>query len=185
MFSELSTTRSYLELSWVPDSNQFKNWGTSSVLQEMLTTSPCNVSTEQYISLCSEVCEVRYLWSLLHALGFKQRESTVIWEDNRSTILIIENECSSAGRSKHIDIRFKFVAQTIPQNIVRVHYTPTETTWKIFWLRHCQKWRSSGWESCVGGENLEIITVTRTYNMNALCVCMMLILGWRRAYIVS
>jgi hypothetical protein len=32
-----------------------------------------------------------------------------------------------AGRSKHIDIRYKFVAQTIADNIVRVRYTPTET----------------------------------------------------------
>jgi hypothetical protein len=64
---------------------------------------------------------------LLRSLGFKQRDSTVIWEDNRSTILIAENECSSAGRSKHIDIRYKFVAQTIADNIVRVRYTPTDT----------------------------------------------------------
>jgi len=70
--------------------------------------------------------------------------------DNRSTILITENECSSsAGQSKYIDIRFKFVAQTIAENIVRVRYTPTE----------------------------EILTATRTYKMNALCACMMLILG--------
>ncbi len=81
----------------------------------------------EYIALCSEVCEVRYLRSLLQSLGFKQRDSTVIWKDNRSTILIAENECSSAGRSKHIDIRYKFVAQTITDNIVRVRYTQTET----------------------------------------------------------
>jgi hypothetical protein len=56
-----------------------------------------------------------------------QRDSTVIWEDNRSTILIAENECRSTGRSKHIDIRYKFVAQTIADNIVRVCYTPTDT----------------------------------------------------------
>jgi hypothetical protein len=34
-------------------------------------------------------------------------------KDERCTILIAEDECSSAGRSKHIDIRYKFVAQTI------------------------------------------------------------------------
>jgi hypothetical protein len=38
-----------------------------------------------------------------------------------------ENECSSVGRSKHIDIRYKFVTQTITENMVRVCYTPTET----------------------------------------------------------
>ncbi len=71
-------------------------------------------------TLCSEVCEVRYLRSFIRSLGFKQRDSTVIWEDNRSTILTAENECSSAGRSKHIDIRYKFEAQTIADNVVRV-----------------------------------------------------------------
>jgi len=93
-------------------------------LQSIVTLSSCEA---EYIALCSEVCEVRYLRSLLRSLGFKQRDSTVIWEDNRSTILIAENECSSAGRSKHIDIRYKFVAQTIADNIVRVRYTPTDT----------------------------------------------------------
>jgi hypothetical protein len=93
-------------------------------LQSIVTLSSCEA---ECIALCSEVCEVRYLRSLLRSLGFKQRDSTVIWEDNRSTILIAENECSSAGRSKHIDICYKFVAQTIAENIVRERYTPTET----------------------------------------------------------
>ncbi len=93
-------------------------------LQCIVTLSSCE---SEYIALCSEVCEVRYLRSLLHLLGFKQCDSTVIWEDNRSTIFIAENECSSVGRDKHIDIHYKFVTQTITDNKVRVCYTPTET----------------------------------------------------------
>ena len=66
-------------------------------LQSTVTLSSCEA---EYIPLCSEVprSEVRYLPSLLHALGFK-----------------------------HLDIRFKFVAQTIVDNIVLFRYTPTET----------------------------------------------------------
>jgi hypothetical protein len=93
-------------------------------LQCIVTLSTCE---SEYIVLCSEVCEIRYLRSLFYLLGFKKCDSTVIWEDNRSTILIAENECSSAGRDKHIDILYKFVAQTITDNKVRVCYTPTET----------------------------------------------------------
>ena len=33
---------------------------------------------------------------------------------------------SSAGRSKHIDVRFKFVAQAVVEGAVRVRYTPTD-----------------------------------------------------------
>ena len=58
--------------------------------------------------------------------GHKQQESTFIWEDNKAAILIAENECSSAGRSQHIDVRFKFVAQAEVEGAVRVRYTPTD-----------------------------------------------------------
>ena len=40
--------------------------------------------------------------------------------------MIAENECSSAGRSKHIDVHFKFVAQAVVEGAVRVRYTPTD-----------------------------------------------------------
>ena len=41
-------------------------------------------------------------------------------------ILIAENRCSSAGRSKHIDVRYKFVAQAVTERSVRVRHTPTD-----------------------------------------------------------
>ena len=55
-----------------------------------------------------------------------EQESTLIWEDKKAAILIAENECSSAGRSQHIDVRFKFVAQAVVEGAVRVRYTPTD-----------------------------------------------------------
>jgi hypothetical protein len=69
---------------------------------------------------------VKYLCSLMRELGHKQAESTLIWEDNKAAILIAENESSSAGRSKHIDVRYKFVAQAVTEGSVRVRYTPTD-----------------------------------------------------------
>ena len=92
-------------------------------LQSIVTLSSCEA---EYVALCSEVCEVKYLRALMRELGHKQPESTLIWEDNKAAILIAENECSSAGRSKHIDVRFKFVAQAVAEGAVRVRYTPTD-----------------------------------------------------------
>jgi hypothetical protein len=92
-------------------------------LQSIVTLSSCET---EYVALCSEVCEVKYLRSLMRELGHKQAESTLIWEDNKAAILIAENECSSAGRSKHIDVRYKFVAQAVTEGSVRVRYTPTD-----------------------------------------------------------
>ena len=93
-------------------------------LQQIVTLSSCEA---EYIALCSEVCEVMYLRNLMRELGFMQEESTLIWEDNRAAIALAENEVSSAGRSKHIDLRFRFVAEAVKDGIVRVRYTPTDT----------------------------------------------------------
>ena len=63
---------------------------------------------------------------LLEELGHTQGDSTLIWEDNKATILIAEGESSSAGRAKHIDVRFKKVAESVRDGTVRVRYVPTD-----------------------------------------------------------
>jgi hypothetical protein len=52
-------------------------------LQSIVTLSSCEA---EYITLCSEVCEVRYLRSLLRSLGLNQRDSTVIWTDQGALV---------------------------------------------------------------------------------------------------
>ena len=59
-------------------------------------------------------------------LCHKQTKSTLICEDNKAAKLIAENECSSVDRSKHIDVRYKFVAQAVTERSVRVRHTPTD-----------------------------------------------------------
>jgi hypothetical protein len=62
----------------------FVNDGTvrwKSGLHSIVTLSICE---PEYIALCSEVC----------VIVDRLSSQTVIWEDKRSTILIIENECS-------------------------------------------------------------------------------------------
>jgi hypothetical protein len=91
-------------------------------LQPIVTLSSCEA---EYVALCSAVCEVKYLRALLDDLGYPQDEATLIWEDNKAAIMIAENESSSAGRCKHIDVRFRFVAEAIRNEQVRIRYCPT------------------------------------------------------------
>ena len=72
----------------------------------MITLSSCEA---EFVALCSIILEVRYLRMLLEELGISQKESTLVWEDNKAAIVIAEAESSSAGRAKHIDVRFKKV----------------------------------------------------------------------------
>jgi hypothetical protein len=57
-----------------------------------------------------------------------QVEPTLLCEDNKAAIIVAEVEMSSAGRSKHIDVRFKHVAQSIREGVARVRYVSTK--WK-------------------------------------------------------
>ena len=93
-------------------------------LQAIVTLSSCEA---EYVALCAEVCEVMYLRNLLDEMGFPQGDSTLIWEDNKAAILVAEQETSSAGRCKHIDVKYRFVAEAVKDGIVRVRYTPTDT----------------------------------------------------------
>jgi hypothetical protein len=79
----------------------------------------------EYVALSMEVCEVKYLRMLLRELGCPQEEPTLIWEDNKACILLAENESSSAGRCKHIDTKFRFVAEAISDGVVKIRYTPS------------------------------------------------------------
>ena len=91
-------------------------------LQPIVTLSSCEA---EYVALSMEVCEVKYLRMLLRELGCPQEEPTLIWEDNKACILLAENESSSAGRCKHIDTKFRFVAEAISDGVVKIRYTPS------------------------------------------------------------
>jgi hypothetical protein len=46
-------------------------------------------------------------------------------EDNKACILLAENKSSSAERCKHIDTKFRFVAEAISDGVVKIRYTPS------------------------------------------------------------
>ena len=92
-------------------------------LQKMVALSSCE---SEFVALCSAILEVRYLRQFLNELGHRQVQPTLLWEDNKAAIIVAEGETSSAGRSKHIDVRFKHVAQSIREGVARVRYISTK-----------------------------------------------------------
>ena len=75
-----------------------------------MTLSTCE---SEFVTLCSTILEIRYLRPLVADLCYEQEGPTIIWENNKACIIIAEGDASSAGRSKHIDVRFKAVAQSV------------------------------------------------------------------------
>lgn len=47
------------------------------------------------------------------------------YEDNKACIILAEGETSSGGRSKHVDVKFRYIAENVKKGLVRVRYIPT------------------------------------------------------------
>ena len=73
----------------------------------------------------------KILWTRLFikAQGYDIEEN-ILYQDNQSTILLIENGRKSAGkRSRAINIRYFFIADQQEKGLVNVRYCPTEKMW--------------------------------------------------------
>ena len=87
-----------------------------------MTLSSCE---NEYVGPCSAVVEICYLRRLADELGLKQPEGTILWKDNKACIILAEGETSGGGRSKHMDIKFRYITENVKAGHVRVRYIPT------------------------------------------------------------
>jgi hypothetical protein len=95
----------------------------SSKLQPTVALS----STEaEYIAACDAVQEAICLRRLLEDVGYKQREPTVIREDNQGCIALSKNPVIQR-RSKHIDIKYHFTRERVESGDVTLEYVVTES----------------------------------------------------------
>jgi hypothetical protein len=83
-------------------------------------------STEaEYIGLFEASKIIMWLRQLLSELGFPPKSPTILYEDNKSAIHIVNNG-NDKGRTKHMDIRYHLVRDLVKDNIISVTYKPTE-----------------------------------------------------------
>ena len=83
-------------------------------------------STEAELVAMAEALEI-IAWSrhFLEAIGYHQKP-TKVYQDNKSTMLIASRGPSSAGKSKHIKLRYFGVKAMIDNFEVMLQYLPTE-----------------------------------------------------------
>ena len=62
----------------------------------------------------------------LSELGFHPSSLTVIFEDNKSAIHIVQYG-NDKGRTKHMDVRYHLIRDLVKNNTIHVDYMPTET----------------------------------------------------------
>ena len=87
-------------------------------------------STEAELVACDDVI-TKILWTRLFmkAQGY-EIEQNILFQDNKSTILLVENGKKSAGkRSRAINIRYFFVTDQVARKKMEVKYCPTKQMW--------------------------------------------------------
>jgi hypothetical protein len=107
----------------------------------------------EYIAAHLATKQIMWARNLLSELGFPQSEPTSLFEDNQSTIRLINNK-GNGFKTKHIDMRYNFVReQVVDRKTVRMEYLSTnemtsdmltKPTGPTIFLKLCAKLLGSG-----------------------------------------
>ena len=89
--------------------------------QHLVSTS---IAEAKYITAGSCCAQVLWMRNQLFDYGFKL-EKIPIFCDNTSAIAITENPVQHS-RTKHIDIRYRFIREHAMNDIVELHFVPSE-----------------------------------------------------------
>ena len=83
-------------------------------------------STEsEYVALCEAARELIWLRGLLSELGWDQTEPSVIWQDNQSTLQMVDGHRNHQA-SKHINVKYHFTGEQVELGYLELVYCPTE-----------------------------------------------------------
>ncbi len=91
---------------------------------KMQSTVALSSTEAEYISLSAGICEVMWLLELFKELGIEKRTVTLM-EDNQSAMKLAELERID-DRSKHFDIKYRHVRDTVRSGLVNLKYIKTE-----------------------------------------------------------
>jgi hypothetical protein len=82
-------------------------------------------STEaEYIALFETAKLIAWARQFLADLGFKQTEPTTVYEDNLSTIHLVEHG-NDKGKTKHMDVRFHFIKELVDNGAIKLQHRST------------------------------------------------------------
>ena len=92
------------------------------------TVTADSSTVAEFIAAHLATKEIMWARSLLAELGHPQLEPTILYEDNMSTIHMINNDCNSQ-KTKHIDIRYNLVREQVQKrHLTMLHLSTKEMT---------------------------------------------------------
>lgn len=78
-----------------------------------------------FVAAAYVACQAVWLRNILEEIGVDQKEETVLYCDNSSTIKLSKNPVQH-GRSKHIPVRFHFLRELVNDGVIKIEYCPTQ-----------------------------------------------------------
>lgn len=94
----------------------------SSQRQKLVTLS---TTEAEYVAAAAAAKEAVWLRKLLNDLGCRPIGATILSIDNQSAIRLIKNS-EFHKRTKHIDVKFHYIRETVESGEVSVQYVPTD-----------------------------------------------------------
>ena len=132
--NEVMTVSSYADADFANDKSDRKSVsGWAVKLNGDLVNWSCKKQSTVALSTCeaelyaeaSCIQEVLWLRHLLAELELDVQPQSIVWGDNQSTLQISENGVIGE-RTKHIDIKYKFICENIESDTIKVAYIRTE-----------------------------------------------------------
>jgi hypothetical protein len=93
-------------------------------LSKRQATVALSTAEAEYVALTSAVQEAVWMRRLLQSLG-EEVKAVTINEDNQGSIKMSHNPVMHS-RTKHIDIRYHYVRETVSDGIIALKYCPTK-----------------------------------------------------------
>lgn len=78
----------------------------------------------EFVAAAYGACQAVWQRNILEEIGFIQREETVLFCDNSSTIKLSKNPVLH-GRSKHIHVRYHFLRELVNEGVIKLEYCST------------------------------------------------------------
>ncbi len=91
----------------------------------MKIVTPASSTESEYVALYEASTEVVFLRNLLEEIGFKQDGPTIVHEDNKSTIHMVNGE-GKFHKQKHINVKFHYSRELVKQGVMSVQHCATE-----------------------------------------------------------
>jgi len=113
--TRISTAGFILYLMGVPISWRSKG-------QKSVTLSS---SEAEYVALSEAAKEIKFVYQLLTGMGMKVKLPIVVHVDNLGAIFMSEN-VSVSQRTKHVDIRYRFIQEFVLDGFIKVIFVKTE-----------------------------------------------------------